>query len=625
MITGLNGAGKSHLLKALRDGAARIDIAPSHLQEVRLFDWGNLVPNDEGDFASETITAERLQLSQALEGLYRQPWGHAYLSQQAMSQGITGQLLADVHALVTASENILEESCTSGTPGTSLKATITAAHETLQNNIINNLSAEHRVQVQEIARLSRRSVATLRREDVTSHLKPSWGQAELFQHSFGRLFVAYRDMQLFNQIAQNAQSKGREVHVLTDEQFVEQYGEKPWDFVNASLEAAGLDFRIASPDEWSLSPYRARLNKVGSSVEISFSELSSGERVLMSFAFALYYARDSRQQISRPKVLLFDEIDAPLHPSMCRSLLATVRGILVEQYGMKVIMTTHSPSTVALAPEESIHVMKAGQPGVHKCSKDTALKDLTFGVPFLSVSYDGRRQVFVESPYDADVYQPAFNALRRRLSSDVSLVFIASGGPGPSGTHANTGCAAVRTIVSTLRSAGATNTLGLIDWDGKNAGGDGVHVLAEGERDGSENVFFDPLLLLNALVRHCGGDSSNYGLPPGELYTTLDVVNADVLQNATDFIQEKVLGRIRSTGRSVAYVGGFTLEVDRDYLLMDDHALEQSVSAAFPRLREISKGRPRQLMSWIANTIITERPDHTPLCLLEAFRVLCAA
>ena len=64
----------------------------------------------------------------------------------------------------------------------------------------------------------------------------------------------------------------------------------------------------------------------------------------------------------------------------------------------KLSWATHSASTVALAPENSLHVMYADKSGVHSISKSGALNLLTVGVPTLALSYDGRRQVFVESP-----------------------------------------------------------------------------------------------------------------------------------------------------------------------------------------------------------------------------------
>jgi len=52
--------------------------------------------------------------------------------------------------------------------------------------------------------------------------------------------------------------------------------------------------------------------------------------------------------------LLLDEVDASLHPSMIKNLLDVIEKIFLKN-GCKVILATHSPTTVALAPEESIY------------------------------------------------------------------------------------------------------------------------------------------------------------------------------------------------------------------------------------------------------------------------------
>ena len=154
-------------------------------------------------------------------------------------------------------------------------------------------------------------------------------------------------------------------------------------------------------------------------------------------------------------------------------------------------MITHSPSTVALSPEEAVYVMKPGLPGLHKTTKDAAIRNLTDGVPTLSIMYEGRRQVFVESPRDVEVYQSAFDALKRHISSEISLNFIATELKIQQVCikYANDCCKA---NCDRYSPGGAKNTYGLIDWDGKNRSDEGIFVLAEGEgRVGI--VLFDPL------------------------------------------------------------------------------------------------------------------------------------
>ena len=80
-----------------------------------------------------------------------------------------------------------------------------------------------------------------------------------------------------------------------------------------------------------------------------------------------------------PDALLLDEIDASLHPSMIRNLIEAIQDIFLKS-GTKVILVTHSPTTVALAPEESVYVMnKEGENRIEKRTRGDALSILTEG------------------------------------------------------------------------------------------------------------------------------------------------------------------------------------------------------------------------------------------------------
>src|SRR5690606_37864812 len=92
------------------------------------------------------------------------------------------------------------------------------------------------------------------------------------------------------------------------------------------------------------------------------------------------------------------------------------------------IVSTHSPSTVALSPDEAIFVVnKFDEPKIEKSTKDRALNILTAGVPSFSVNYENRRQVFVESPNDVIFFEKLYRILSNSLSPEISLSFISSG------------------------------------------------------------------------------------------------------------------------------------------------------------------------------------------------------
>ena len=116
-----------------------------------------------------------------------------------------------------------------------------------------------------------------------------------------------------------------------------------------------------------------------------------------------------------PKVVLLDEPDAFLHPSMIKSFLDVIENVFIGEKNIKVVITTHSPSTIGLCNESSLFIMNKGGNRIEKVTKDKALKVLTAGVPALSINYENRRQVFVESKYDVFFYDRIYDKLKNRL------------------------------------------------------------------------------------------------------------------------------------------------------------------------------------------------------------------
>ncbi len=104
-----------------------------------------------------------------------------------------------------------------------------------------------------------------------------------------------------------------------------------------------------------------------------------------------------------PRLLLMDEPDAHLHPSMTRHFLSVVKDVLVDKYGVRTILTTHSPSTIALAPFDSIFEMSRGSERiVPSASKARTIGLLTSGLVTVSAT---TRYVLVEDETDVAFYE----------------------------------------------------------------------------------------------------------------------------------------------------------------------------------------------------------------------------
>lgn len=102
----------------------------------------------------------------------------------------------------------------------------------------------------------------------------------------------------------------------------------------------------------------------------------------MALIFALF---NSSNHGKFPQLMLFDEPDAHLHPSLTDVFLDVIQRVLIKKHRVKVIISTHSPSTVALAPDSSIYVMDKTLGYPVKQDKSTALKILSNGLASMSI------------------------------------------------------------------------------------------------------------------------------------------------------------------------------------------------------------------------------------------------
>lgn len=612
LITGPNGAGKSHLLEAINLGSIKTDAAPkqspSDQTQVRLFNWSTMVPQDTNVFSSETIRQERQNLYTTFSSLRNsQGWleparsvirrynlDDRYLSDPG---SILSLPMAEIAILIGDGSGVVNN----------FLLELQGHLSSFDNAMLSGVDADSQYRIKQASKYSNKQISSLSEKDVISSQIPSWGQGDLFQQNFSKLFVAYRDLVLANNLAELRASKGNAEKFLSAEAFTGQYGPPPWEFVNASVREAGLDFEINSPNLDDYSHFTPKLSKRSTGSSIAFSALSSGEKVLMSFAFCVYYSNDSRQIALRPKVLLLDEIDAPLHPSMSKNVIDTISKTLVGNFGIKVIATTHSPSTVALAPEESIYTMKLGQPGLHKSSKAAALNILTVGVPTIAISYDGRRQVFVESPIDAKIYDGLYKLVKPKISSERSLEFVATGTRKAGSGDLNTGCDNVKRLVEDLCNAGNMSVFGLLDWDGKRDPTDRISILGHGIRNGIENVLLDPLLIALTICRSFSGQQEKIGIPGNLGYFDLALYTDQQFQNVVDRVGETVFGGIAIERIPSRYIGGMSLEIDKRFGDTDDHMLEETILRSFPFLRSIAKqGQDGKLLEHIVTVVLSD-------------------
>lgn len=428
-----------------------------------------------------------------------------------------------------------------------------------------------------------------------------WFELGLFSQSIVGMFLEYRDRRWRNQVQRQTDIDDGTSLALSTEEFVAAYGLPPWERMNGALHAFGLPYQISPVSSQLNIPVGFSLIRDGSQAKINYAELSSGETVLLKMMLASFQADDERLNVRSPKVVLLDELDASLHPENVNRWLAAIQDGYVEKLGINCILTTHSPTTVALSPGDSIYEMTAETPYPVKIDKQKALDRLTAGLPTLSINYSARRQVFTESTIDVEHYSMLHDVMRARLDMQRTLSFV--------GTSTMGSCVFVFDMVEHMEKNGNTSVFGIVDWDLKNKGTGRVKVIADGTHYSKDNVILDPLLIGALMLK-----DDQLKLYPPIRYSELRGASSDLLQRISDFIVSRIKFP-HAASSDIAenhYYGGMVLPVREEYLRRNGHELEQAIKAAFPMLdgRYKSEG---ELASAIIRRVIADYPEYCPL------------
>jgi len=331
-------------------------------------------------------------------------------------------------------------------------------------------------------------------------------------------------------------------------------GAPPWDLVNDILRVAEFPYQTIPPKDTSIN-YTFSLKDDKTNVNLQPNNLSSGEQTLFRLALWLYnYDHGSKKTHQPAKLLLLDEPDAFLHPSMTRQFMNVINEVLVQKHGIRVIMTTHSPSTVALAPEGSVFVMSREPPRIQReTSRDKTIGLLTAGLVVVSPA---TRFVLVEDKDDVEFYKALWDILsdqgpsRDKMALDPapSIVFLpASRNREPDGNATNesqkqTKIAGGKTVVAEWVKKFNEPPLnqffrGIVDGEATSLATDRILAL---ERHSIENYLCDPLIIY-ALLNEEGKAPAIDGLTisRGEEYRIRDCSQED-LQKIINSILENV-------------------------------------------------------------------------------------
>jgi hypothetical protein len=246
---------------------------------------------------------------------------------------------------------------------------------------------------------------------------------------------------------------------------------------------------------------------------------------------------------------------------------------------VKVIITTHSPTTVAMSNEESLYQMDKNIGYPLKATKTAAINILTKGLYNIRISAENRRQIFVEDKYDIEYYERIYPLLD--CKNTITPCFLAP----HSGNGTN--CTDVIDIVTKLSEMGNDLVYGIIDYDNTNHTTERIKVLGENNRYAIENFIFDPIYVGLLLFRCKIIEISSLGLSVSK-YPDLNKATQSDFQKIIDYVMDElgfgITKKIQYQTRN-----GMMFNVSKEYFTIQGHELETKLVTKWPQLNGIKK------------------------------------
>ncbi|SHJ62786.1 AAA domain-containing protein, putative AbiEii toxin, Type IV TA system [Maribacter aquivivus] len=411
----------------------------------------------------------------------------------------------------------------------------------------------------------------------------------LFSSQLEYIFYTYaKRRDLNNRQFFDKQQYGDQNNSDSDDDFIEKFP-APWEKMNSILTRHGIEFQFRgiNRQEFSIDT-DVKIELVKSSIDksIEFQHLSSGEKVIIGLIIKLFTSEFYKENLEFPDMIVLDEPDANLHPEMSKLLIDVLNGTFVNGLGINVIFTTHSPSTIALCPEESIYQLQnTPDSKLFKIDKDNALKLLTGFIPTLSIDYKSHKQIFVESPTDRYYFQTIFDRLNLEKSYPFKLYFISNG-------YGKGNCQQVKDIVDAIRQSDNATCYGVIDWDLKNNSTEFILVHGENSRYNIENYVYDPAYLMILFMEmNALNVRGSIGLDISFNEYTLGS-DQDLLQKSIDWFFETYYEKFnvpqeqKDAKREVEYYSGVKAMIPEWYLDFQGHDLEVKLKEAFIALQK---------------------------------------
>lgn len=416
VITGVNGVGKTQLLEVIRGRSDKLDnrgMIPQIVREV------TSSQGQENLIFSDNTSQMRLSLNGLIEYVNRR-------DQRLLSIRDLERQIYNWNAPINNWRQQLLQ-VTDRVQRLQLENDI-MNHENqiraLQDRILNINIYAYDEELRTIGKKLGKNIEELSEDDIRQNASDDFGTLttvdELTQ------YIANENQRYMKRVTYLAETGQREEEIKLVKQ------ERPYQTINRLFRQYGFDyFDMLNP-----FPIDRKLNGdirfqgKGNEV-VDYESLSSGEQAIVKFVI-WSYGQDFRG--NRLNTMVLDEPDAHLHPSMCKMMVEIFSEMSAKKEngggGIRIIITTHSPSTVAFTPEGSLFVMQRETDNkrvVRPTTSEKAVEILSDGIftfsramsSFTQLSSSAKQHlVFVEGKTDVRHFTKAMQVLGYDLDVD---------------------------------------------------------------------------------------------------------------------------------------------------------------------------------------------------------------
>lgn len=340
IISGINGAGKSQFLEGIKQKSGNVYINGSKISHDNILKYSfkdNITLPAFGAYDPNFVR----ESNDVIYNIYQQLVGYYKRYVEAkrnnpdnfyMQLGIDSEITAIEYCIENVSASISVKNGNYTTPKKILKPTIAQIAD-----IIINTEDD--------------SWQKMDREELFEKLSESF---------FGSIKLENDEIEGITRIfteAARVRTLERDKYADMTKRFDNQRWLKkaPWTEINNLFEKLHFNYRFAKDYEYQIpylkeepKLYTYENGKVNKSKTREINDLSDGEKALLKLVVATY----DRKEDNATKLLLLDEYDAVLNPSIIKDFYVALREYYLDK-NIIVLMTTHSPVTISMAPDDA--------------------------------------------------------------------------------------------------------------------------------------------------------------------------------------------------------------------------------------------------------------------------------